>query len=324
MIVSKTPLRVSFAGGGTDFKDYYEKGYGAVVSSTIRKYIYVIINENFDDAIHLSYSNTENVDDVNDLKHELVREALKLVGITRGIEIAIISDVPPQGTGLGSSSSLTVGLLNALYAYKGVMKPAAGLAEEACKIEIEILGKPIGKQDQYIAAYGGLKYIQFNHDESVFVNPIICPPEAKKEFESRVLMFYTGLTRKASDVLTNQKENIGTNIEFLDRMKNLASQIRDLIVQQKLDDIGAMLHENWMLKKRLAENISNPLIDEYYKKAKDAGALGGKVLGAGGGGFLLVYARRKDHPNIRHALPDLREMPFRMEPHGSRIIYIED
>lgn len=324
MIVSKTPLRVSFAGGGTDFKDYYEKGYGAVVSTTIRKYIYVIINENFDDAIHLSYSNTETVDDANDLKHELVRETLKLVGITKGVEIAIISDVPPQGTGLGSSSSLTVGLLNALYAYKGIIKPAASLAEEACKIEIEILGKPIGKQDQYIAAYGGLQYIQFNSDASVFVNPIICTHETKKEFESRILMFYTGRTRKASDVLANQKENIGINMEFLDRMKNLASQIRDLIVQQKLDDIGAKLHENWTLKKRLAENISNSLIDEYYQKAKDAGALGGKVLGAGGGGFLLVYARREDHPNIRHALIDLKEMPFKMEPQGSSIIYIED
>ncbi len=324
MIISRTPLRVSFAGGGTDLKAFYQHEPGAVTSTTIQKYIYVTVNKKFDDKIRVSYSNTEIVDNVDQLKHGLVREAMKFTGIDSGIEITTIADIPSKGTGLGSSSSLTVGLLNALYAYKGVTKSRRTLAEEACKIEIEILGEPIGKQDQYIAAFGGIQHIQFNPDGNVYVDPVICPVEVKRKLESNLLLFYTGITRKSSSILTEQTEKTKDKMEVLQQMKALSEKVRDSLNEQDLDMVGKALHEGWLMKRQLASGISNLEIDNYYEAAIKAGALGGKVLGAGGGGFILVYCSPEHQDKVRQALGELSETAIKLEPQGSKIIYVED
>jgi len=326
MIISRTPLRISFAGGGTDLQAFYARERGAVLSSAIDKYVYITVNRKFDNKVRASYSVTEIVDRAADLKHELIRAALQLVGIAGGVEITSISDVPSQGTGLGSSSSYTVGLLNALYAFTGRVAGAERLADEACRIEIELCGKPIGKQDQYIAAYGGLQHIQFNPDESVFVDPIPCRRELRERLQSCLLMLYTGLTRSANDVLGEQRKNTeqnGAATEGLRRMRDLADQLRDSLSAGNVDGFGEVLHAGWMLKRTLAAGISSPAIDGWYDLARRHGAVGGKLLGAGGGGFLLLYAHPDRHADIARALPELRPIPFRFEPQGSKIIFIE-
>ena len=324
MIISQTPLRVSFCGGGTDLRAYYQHAPGAVTSTAINKHVYVTVNKAFEDIIRVAYSRTEIVKDVDEIQHELVREALKIVGIRTGVEITTMADVPGKGTGLGSSSSVTVGLLNALYAFRGQHKSAETLAREACRIEIELVGEPIGKQDQYIAAYGGFQHITFNPDETVFVEPVISKKGVKEELQNNLLMFFTGLTRPANTVLSEQKKNTSSRMETLDRMKKFALDARDSVRAGDIDGIGRLLHENWELKKKLAGSISSPEINSMYDKAKEAGAIGGKLLGAGGGGFLLFYARPEKHKNIRKALSSLREMEFRFEPQGSRIIFVGD
>jgi len=324
MIISRTPLRISFAGGGTDLSAFYKNQPGAVTSTAINKYLYVTINKKFDNRIRVSYSKTENVDHVDDLHHGLVREAMKLTGLDRGVEITTIADIPSRGTGLGSSSSLTVGLLNALYAYQGIMRSRQTLANEACQIEIDILGEPIGKQDQYIAAYGGIQYIQFNPDESVYVDPVICSPKTKLALEKHMLLFYTGITRKASKILTKQIKNTGKKSENLKKMKELSEKVRDSICKNKVNDVGKYLHRGWLYKKELANGISNPIIDEYYEKALSVGALGGKILGAGGGGFLLIFCELKNQERVKMALKELPVVPIKLEPQGSKIIYVED
>ncbi len=324
MIISRTPLRISFAGGGTDLAVFYRSYTGAVTSTAINKYIYVTVNKKFDDRIRVSYSKTENVEHVDDLKHGLVREALKLTGLKKGLEITTIADIPSHGTGLGSSSSLTVGLLNALYAYKGILKSRESLASEACKIEIEILGEPIGKQDQYIASYGGIQHIQFNPDESVYVDPVICTPNTKKNLEKHLLLFYTGITRKASDILTEQIQRTMERTENLIKMKELSEKICDCVCKGRITDFGKYLHQGWLYKRELASGISNSEIDEYYDKAINAGALGGKILGAGGGGFLLIFSKPKNHSKIKRLLKDLKVVPIKLDPQGSKIIYVED
>ena len=327
MIVSRTPLRVSFVGGGSDLPAFYGQEPGAVVSTAIRKYIYITINAKFDHKIRASYSRTEIVDSVDELQHELIREALQVTGIHKAIEITSISDIPSRGTGLGSSSTYTVGLLNALYAHQAHLAGAERLAREACEIEIERCGKPIGKQDQYIAAYGGLKYIRFNPDGSVFVDPIICAPETRRRLQQRLLMFYTGLTRRADDILAQQSLNSVSDEEkraSLRRMVSLAGQIRDAMNRDELDGFGEVLHANWMEKRRLARGITNPTIDRWYEIARAHGAIGGKILGAGGGGFLLLYARPRQYADICRALPELRPIPFQFCPQGSKIIYVEE
>src|SRR4030067_1534364 len=227
MIISRTPLRISFVGGGSDLASYYKQEPGAVISTAINKYIYIVVNSKFDDKIRASYSVTEIVDNVDELKHELIREALKFVNIPHGIEITSISDIPSQGTGLGSSSTYTVGLLNALYGHLGKYRGAEQLAKDACEIEIEKCNKPIGKQDQYIAAYGGLQFIQFNSDESVNINPIICAPEIKMELQKRLLLLYTGITRSSDQVLTEQKLNTENNRTFLQEIVGLTNEFRE-------------------------------------------------------------------------------------------------
>jgi len=324
MIISRTPLRISFAGGGTDLAVFYKNQPGAVTSTAINKYIYVTINKKFDNRIRVSYSKTENVDNVDELHHGLVREAMKLTGLDRGVEITTIADIPSRGTGLGSSSSLTVGLLNALYAYQGIMRSRQTLAKEACQIEIDILGEPIGKQDQYIAAYGGIQHIQFNPDESVYVDPVICSPKTKLALEKHLLLFYTGITRKASKILTKQIKNTYKKSENLKKMKALSEKVRDSICKNRVNDVGKYLNQGWLYKKELANGISNSIIDVYYKKALSAGALGGKILGAGGGGFLLIFCELKNQERVKKALKELPVVPIKLEPQGSKIIYVED
>lgn len=326
MIISRTPMRISFAGGGSDLAVYYSKGYGSVVSTAIDKYIYITVNKKFDDQIRVSYSKTEIVDSVNELEHNIIREALKIVGIKRGVEVVYMGDIPlgHAGIGLGSSSSLAVGVLNALYAYKGRHVSAEHLAQKACEIEIEILKHPIGKQDQYIAAYGGFNYIRFNMDESVFVDPIICKRNTKKKLNKKLLLFFTGIERLSSTILEEQQANIHVNSKYLDNMVKLSEVMRECIINNDFGAFGELLHQGWEHKKKLAATITTPVIDEYYEKARKAGAVGGKVLGAGGGGFLLFYCEEKFQDRVRNALSDLKESPFCFEPQGSKIIYVSD
>ena len=327
MIISRTPLRISFVGGGSDLAAFYHHEPGAVVSTAINKYIYITINQKFDHKIRASYSVTEIVDTVDELQHELIREGLKRVGIKGGIEITSISDIPSEGTGLGSSSSYTVGLLNALYAFRGRHAGAERLAREASCIEIERCDKPIGKQDQYIAAYGGLQHIQFNPDESVFVDPIIAQPSVRRHLQANLLLLYTGLTRSTNDILREQAANTEGDADRRQALRGmvvLARDFRQALMRNELDAAAELLHQGWLAKKTLASTISNTRIDGWYDRARRHGAIGGKVLGAGGGGFLLLYAHPERQGEIVRALPELRPVPFQFEPQGSKIIYVED
>ncbi len=326
MIISRTPLRISFVGGGSDIASFYRNASGAVVSTAINKYIYITVNKQFDGRIIINYSKTEIVKKIVDIENNLVREALRLTGVDGGIHINSIADIPSEGSGMGSSSSYIVGLLNALYAYQGKHVSADQLAKEACQIEIDILKKPIGKQDQYIAAYGGFQYIQFNSDESVYVDPIICKIETKKILEKKLLLFYTGITRSADPILAEQTKNMATQTrkrKIMAKMVHLAKEIRDALNKNKLDDFGNMLYENWLLKTQMAEGITNPQIDKWYTCAIKNGAIGGKLLGAGGGGFLLFYAPEEKHKKIVSALSDLSYQKFSFEPQGSKIIFVD-
>ncbi|MBU2609715.1 MAG: GHMP kinase [Chloroflexi bacterium] len=327
MIISRTPLRISFAGGGSDLPAFYCQENGAVVSTAINKYIYIVVNRKFDEKIRASYSQTEIVDTIDELHHELIREALKLRGIKGGIEVTSISDIPSRGTGLGSSSSYTVGLLNALYAYTGSNVDPERLAMEACEIEIERCEKVLGKQDQYIAAYGGFQFIRFNRDESVYIDPIICKPETRKALNEGMLMLYTGLTRSSTGILEEQSANTNSNPQnraLLRKMVELAYQLRDALQANDLVAFGDILHAGWIAKRQLAQHVTSEKIDAWYERARRTGALGGKLLGAGGGGFLLFYAPPERHEDIVRALPELRAVPFVFEPQGSKIVYIEE
>jgi len=325
MIITRTPFRISFVGGGTDLPEFYQVESGAVVSTAINKYMYVVVNQRFTDAIRVSYyAKTEIVDRVGEIKHPIVREALKLVGISKGIEIASVADVH-AGAGLGSSGSFTVGLLNALYAYQGILKSAEELAREACHIEINILGEPIGKQDQYIAAYGGFRYIQFNPDETVFTEPIVWSPKNKEELVQNLLLLYTGDVREASSILREQRANTqqGDKMDCLKKLRDMALELKERLNDDASADIfGEILHQGWLLKKQLASSISNDKIDECYEKALSAGALGGKVLGAGGGGFMLLYCPKQKQSQVKKVLNYLPDLEFSFEPEGSKIIYV--
>lgn len=325
MIISKTPLRMSFAGGGSDLKEYYKTGRGAVVSTTINKYLYILVNKRFSDNIRVSYSSVEEVKTIDEIKHNLVREALKKVGgITKGVDITYLSDMLPahEGYGLGASSSVLVGTLHALYAYKGEYVSASRLAKEASEIEINILGHPIGKQDQYAAAFGGFNLIEFNADETVFVNPVLMKTEDKKKLRKNLLLFHTALTSSSEVVLTEQKKNTNLNLEKLDEMVKQTNEVKLALESGNIDKIGKILHEGWLHKQKLASSVSNAIINEYYDKAIAAGALGGKILGSGGGGFLLFYCKEEHQDAVRAALSSLRELKFKFEPEGSKIIYV--
>ncbi len=327
MIISRTPLRISLAGGGSDLPAYYKGAIGAVVSTAIAKYIYINVNRKFDNKVRASYSVTEIVDSADELKHELIREALKLVGIKSGVEITSISDIPSTGTGLGSSSTYTVGLLNALYAHNGQHVGPERLAREASLIELDLCGKPIGKQDQYAAAYGGLEYIQFNPDGSVFVDPIILEAATKQRLNERLLLLYTGLTRSADTILKEQSqktESEESSRVILTKMKQQADDMRITLQENRLDHFGEILDEGWRLKKALASGISTGKINDWYETARAHGAVGGKILGAGGGGFLLLYVPPERQAEVVASLPELLPTPFQFEPQGSKIIFVEE
>lgn len=325
MIISQTPLRLSFLGGGSDLASYYRRNGGAVLSTAIDKCVYVTVSRKFDDAVRVSYSRTEEVATAAQVEHPIVREALGLLGIEGGIEITSIADIPAKGTGLGSSSTFTVGLLNALHAYAGRHASAERLAEESCDIEISRCGEPIGKQDQYAAAFGGFNFIRFHPDDSVEVQKVLCRPETLGQLQSMLMMFYTGITRSASALLKEQSANMAGEDEkvvAMDRMVASAESVLRDLQANRLDTLGEALDESWQLKKSLASGISNPDIDQAYAAARSAGALGGKILGAGGGGFLLFLVPLENQDAVRKALSGLREMPFRFARHGSRIIFV--
>ncbi|MGC8838036.1 MAG: GHMP kinase, partial [Anaerolineae bacterium] len=292
MIITQTPIRISLAGGGTDFPEFFRREEGCVLSSAIDKYVFVIIKARFDDKIRVGYTRTEMVDRVDEVQHELVREALRLTGITKGVEISTMADIPAQGSGLGSSSAVTVGLLNAMYVYTRRMQTAETLAREACRIEIDILGKPIGIQDQYIAAYGGLRFLRFHTDGSVTVEDLDLDPDVKRRLNQNLMLFWTGIQRNASDILAEQKAQMDDHMPYLREVKALALEARECLLAGEIDELGRILHRNWELKKGLASRITNPQIDDMYATALRAGALGGKIAGAGGGGFLLLYCPR--------------------------------
>jgi D-glycero-alpha-D-manno-heptose-7-phosphate kinase len=324
MVISRTPLRMSFIGGGSDLPSFYRAFGGAVLSTAIDKYVYVTINTKFDHGIRIGYSKNEEVDSIDQIEHPLVKAAMELVGVRGGIEITTIADVPSRGTGLGSSSSFTVGLLQALYAYVGTYASPEKLSRDSCTVEIDICGGPIGKQDQFAAAYGGFNYIAFYQDDSVAVCPIVCRPDTIGQIGRNIMVLYTGLVRSATAVLKQQSEEVARNKDkqqALRRMADLAGMLRDEIQSNNIDAFGEILHENWELKKTLADAISSPEIDDCYETARAAGASGGKVLGAGNGGFLMLFAPEAAHNSIRAALSKLRPVPMNFEPLGSRIIF---
>jgi D-glycero-alpha-D-manno-heptose-7-phosphate kinase len=321
MLIVQTPLRISFFGGGTDFQGFYAQEEGCVLSSAIDKSIFVLVKRRFDEKIRVGYTRTELVDGVDEVRHELVREALGMTGVCRQIEVNTMGDIPSEGSGLGSSSTVTVGLLNALYSYQGEPQPLEVLARQACEIEIGRLGKPIGKQDQYIAAYGGLRFIRFLADESVVVEKVDLAEGERRRLNQQLMLFYTNSTRRSETVLTEQKANIAERMEVLRGMKELAYVGRALLEAGDFDAFGRLLHQGWELKKQMASKISNGEIDDLYATARKAGALGGKITGAGGGGFLLLYCPREKQYDVREALSPLRELSFHLEPDGSKVIF---
>lgn len=321
MIIVQTPLRVSYFGGGTDFKDYYLQHGGCVLSTSIDKYIFVTIKSRFDKKLRVGWTRTEMVDSVSEIQHELIRESLNITGIHEGIEITTMGDIPSQGSGLGSSSTVTVGSLHAMHSLKGDLVSAKELAEQACEIELNVLGKPIGVQDQYIAAYGGLRVFNFCQTGQVTEEKVLLDPITERRLSTNTLLFFTGVTRKADNILEEQKQNIGDRLEILSEMKKLVSVARAELENGNPHAIGELLHTGWELKKQMASKVSNPELDEMYSTARKAGAIGGKISGAGGGGFLLLYCPQDKQESVRSALSRLQELNINLEPDGSKVIF---
>ena len=320
MIVVRTPVRTSFIGGGTDFADFYLREGGCVLTSAIDKYVYVVLKERFDDKIYINYSKKEIVDDLDSVQHDLVREAMRITGIEKGVEVTTLADVPSEGTGLGSSSSITVALLHACHTYQSEMVTAETLAEEACRIEIDTLGRPIGKQDQYIAAFGDLRFITFESTGSVRVERMRMPSADRARLEDRLMLFDTNVARQSTDILAQQKANITNSIENLRQMKFAAMEARKALETGALDRFGELLDDGWARKKRLAPKITNPEIDRLYAQAREAGAIGGKITGAGGGGFLLFYCPPENQDHVRSSLRGLRELRFHLDRQGTTVV----
>lgn len=321
MIITQTPLRLSFFGGNTDFPDFIKKYGGCVLSTAINKYVYCIVTKRFDKKIYINWSKKEIIEDLNEIEHELVREAMKKVGIKNGIEITFLSDIPAEGSGLGSSSSVVVGVLNALYHYINFTPSATQLAKEAVDIELNILGKPIGIQDQYIASFGGLRFFNFNKDGSVESKKLIMDDGQLDDFDNQLMLFYTGMVRKSGDILKEVKTSISSNTELLLKTKDLVEKGYLALEKGDVTALGKLLHKGWLIKRRLSSNISNSGIDKMYEKALEAGAIGGKIAGAGGGGFLLLVVPDNKRKELREALKDFQEMPFRLEMDGSKVIF---
>ncbi|MBN1143064.1 MAG: GHMP kinase [Bacteroidales bacterium] len=326
MIITRTPFRISFVGGGSDLEAFYSRHAGAVLSTSINKYMYISSHRFFfPGQVRVKYSVTETVNSIDELKHPLLREAMRKTGVTHGIEISSIADIP-SGTGMGSSSSFTVGLLHCLYAVKREYVTHEQIAREACEIEIDILGEPIGKQDQYAAAFGGLNIIHFQQNGDVRVEPLYIKNEVYQKLQENLLMFYVGNQRKASDILSEQKKN-ASQIEKFNVLKSMVLLVHDLrncLYSEKLDDFGKILHENWILKQKLASQITNSQIDDIYEAGRQAGAVGGKLLGAGGGGFMLFYCEKEKQEKLIDKLKPLEMFNFAFEREGSKIIHFAD
>ncbi len=323
MIITQTPLRVGLLGGGTDLPDYYREHGGRVLNCAIDKYIYVIVKQRFDDDIYVNYSKKEIVSRVDDLEHELVREAMRMTGVTSGVEITTLADIPSAGgSGLGSSSAVTVGLLHALFAYRGRQVAAEELADRACIIEIDRCGKPIGKQDQYIAAFGGIRDIRFGPGDEVVAEELELSAVERRDLQRNILLFYTGITRSADTILSEQTANIEATRPQLDLLRDLAGVAVDGLRRGDVDSVGTAMREGWEAKRQLASGVSNGQVDVAVTRALDAGASGAKLTGAGGGGFLLVICPVERQRAVRQCLTDLdmRELPVKLDRLGSRVV----
>lgn len=326
MILTRTPLRLSLAGGGTDLAAYYRRHGGFLITTAINKYMYVSINEPaLIDKIRVSYSKVEmvNIDQIDSIKHDIVREALKYLKIRRPLEISSMADVS-AGTGLGSSSAYAVGLLNGLNTLIHRHISAKELAEEACKIEIDLIGKPIGKQDQYVAAFGGILILEIDPEGNVTANPLLIDQEAFLEIEHNLMMFYTYRERDAHTILEEQSRNIPHSdiLPSMHKIKEIAYKIKGALLAGDVEQFGAFLHEHWMEKRKLASKITDPLIDRWYTTAMENGAIGGRIVGAGGGGFFILCCKNGKRKRLRAAMEGegLRYMPFRFDFEGSKVL----
>jgi D-glycero-alpha-D-manno-heptose-7-phosphate kinase len=304
-------------------KRFYEQCDGMVVCTAIDKFVYAIVKERFDDMIYINYSKKECVENVDDIEHDLVREAMRLTGVEKGIEITTLADIPSTGSGLGSSSSITVALLHALYAYRNTLVTAERLARDACRIEIDILGKPIGRQDQYAAAYGGVNRFRFAAGDETSRTPVEMKGGIRRRFAASLLLYYTGIARSANPILKQQQSNMADDRRFA-TMKKMVALVDPFVAAMSagdLDACGRLMDENWALKQQMADGISNSEIERMYDQAKGAGALAGKIAGAGGGGFLLLIVPRERQNQVFEAMKDYRELPFMIEDSGSKVIF---
>ena len=321
MIITQTPLRIGLLGGGTDLPSYYRESGGRVLNCALDKYVYVIVKQRFDDDIYVNYSKKEIVQRVDDLEHELVREAMQMTGVTKGVEITTLADIPSAGgSGLGSSSAVTVGLLHALFAYQGRQVSAEELAERACTIEIDRCGKPIGKQDQYIAALGGIRDIRFGPGDEVAAEELGLPAVERRGLQQQIMLFYTGITRSADPILAEQNANVEVTRPQLDLLRDLAGFAAERLRGGDVDAIGPAMRESWEAKRKLASGVSNARIDQAVTLALDAGASGAKLTGAGGGGFLLVICPMERQRAVRESLAHMRELPVKLDRFGSRVV----
>jgi D-glycero-alpha-D-manno-heptose-7-phosphate kinase len=320
MIITQTPLRIGLVGGGTDLPDYYRTHRGRVLNCAIDKHVYVIVKQRFDDDIYVNYSKKEIVSCLDQLEHELVREAMRMTEVERGVEITMLADIPSTGSGLGSSSSVTVGLLMALFAYRGRTLCAEELAERACEIEIDRCGKPIGKQDQYIAALGGVRDISFGPGDRVTAEEVQLTLAGRRAMQQQMMLFYTGVTRSANNILSEQNANMAQTLPHLHELRDLAGRAVDRLNSGDVESLGPAIREGWEAKRKLASGVSNEAIDRAVERALDAGASGAKVTGAGGGGFLFAICPVERQRAVRESLAGMRELPIRLDGLGSRVV----
>lgn len=327
MIITRTPFRISFAGGGTDLKAYYAKEPGKVISTSIDKYIYVVIKRQIgivEYKYRINWSKVEFKNTIDEIDHPIVREALRMFEINFPIEITTFTDIPGQ-TGLGSSSAFAVGLVHALHALKGEMVTKGTIAATAAQIEVDILGRSMGKQDHYASAYGNLNMFTFNEDETVTVDPVLSRPEVKNTIEDNLQLFYLRSKRDASKILEIQEQNTSKIFQNLTELKSMVNPIAEIFSSgQDINKFGEILHQGWLVKRELTDVISSTEIDLYYKKGIDSGAIGGKILGAGGGGFLLLYVEKKNHRSVIDALSSLFHLNVRFDNAGTRITYYDN
>ncbi len=324
VVITRTPFRVSFAGGGTDIPEYCRNyGPGAVVSGAMNRHVFLGVHKYFfENSVRLHYAKVEtDITNIEDMRHPSARESLKFMGMTKGIEISTVADMPSHGTGIGSSSSFTVGLLHALHAWKGDKTSEKQLADEAIHIEREVLKEAGGKQDQYIAAYGGILLMEFSKDDSVKVKRIGISGKDLRELEKHLLFMYTGRERSSSAIHVKQASTVGDHLDDYKKMAKLAYEQSEALENGRWQETGRLLHENWMLKKSLVGGISDPYLDSIYERARKNGVEGGKVMGAGGGGFFLFFAEPEKHQQIIDSVPELRCEPIGFDTEGSKIIY---